>query len=129
MDAVVTVGVEVDVTAVLELVIVVGVVILVGAIEEKYGESLILQNVSHKQMYFSMSYFIPTHEPSDWHIWKSGQSAWELPSPVPEAHIVQFLETHTGTVPPHISSPQLQLPAPLAAAESHVSLDVSHIVA
>ena len=42
MDAVVIVVVEVDVTAVLELVIVADVVILVGTIEEKYDESLIL---------------------------------------------------------------------------------------
>ena len=42
MDAVVIDGVEVDVKAVVELVIVADVVILVGTIEEKYGESLIL---------------------------------------------------------------------------------------
>ena len=42
MDGVVIVGVEVDVEAVVELVIVADDVILVGTIEEKYDESLIL---------------------------------------------------------------------------------------
>ena len=42
LDAVVIDGVEVDVKAVVELVIVADVVILVGTIEEKYDESLIL---------------------------------------------------------------------------------------
>ena len=42
VDAVVIDGVQVDVKAVVELVIVSDVVILVGTIEEKYDESLIL---------------------------------------------------------------------------------------
>ena len=50
MDAVVIDGVEVDVKAVVELVIVADVVILVGTIEEKYDESLILNmyNLLHQ---------------------------------------------------------------------------------
>ena len=79
-------------------------------------------------MYFNLSCFIPAHETSDWHIRELGQSVWELPSTVTEVHIVHFPSKHTGSVLPHISPPQLQVPTPLASAWSHVSLEASHIV-